>query len=207
MYTLYGFPTVHTKKVLYVLEELELNYDYKKVDLFKREQQTPDFLNKNPIGKVPVLGIDGDHLFESGAICRYLANVVCSSLYSEDKLLRAKTDQWIDFFTGHIGRWFAGLFYERVLKPGANLGPINEAAVEESIKFIDVQGAKVETWLESNEYFLGRELSIADFYAFAYIELHEPTKFSIDKFPNLKRWYENIKKRPSIVAGKKVLDS
>ena len=55
MYTLYGFWTGNTKKVLHVLEELQLEYKFQYVDLFKGENKTAAFLKLNPVDKVPVL--------------------------------------------------------------------------------------------------------------------------------------------------------
>ena len=111
MFRLYGFFTQNTMKTLYVLEAVGADYEYEFVNLGEREQRREQFMQMNPVGKVPVLEHDGEHLFESGAICRYVANVLDSPLYPADKMQRARVDQWMDFFTCHLGRWFTNLFY------------------------------------------------------------------------------------------------
>ena len=74
MYRLHGFYTQNTMKTLYVLEELGVDFEYCFVDLMKGENRTDAFRAMTPVGKVPVLEHDGEFLFESGAICRYVAS-------------------------------------------------------------------------------------------------------------------------------------
>ncbi|KAF4996342.1 hypothetical protein FDECE_12486 [Fusarium decemcellulare] len=73
--------STRTQRVLLVLEEIGLPYELRVVDLRNGEHKTPNFRMKyNPFGKVPVFE-DGDtKLFESRAICRYIATKYKSSL-------------------------------------------------------------------------------------------------------------------------------
>jgi len=60
--------------VRWLLEELHVPYELVRIDLTADEQKTPEHLARHPLGKVPVLE-DGDiTLFETGAICVYLAD-------------------------------------------------------------------------------------------------------------------------------------
>ena len=72
---LYGMQSPNVRKVVNMLEELELPYALRHVAVFKGEQFTPEFLALNPLGKVPVL-VDpllAEPLAESGAILIWLA--------------------------------------------------------------------------------------------------------------------------------------
>jgi glutathione S-transferase len=67
------------------------------VDIMKREQKSPDFLAKNPLGSLPVLELaDGTCISESVAICRYL-----EALYPEPPLFgrtaaeKARIEMWL----------------------------------------------------------------------------------------------------------------
>ena len=61
------------------------------------DNKTPEFLAKNPFGKVPVLETpDGTCIFESNAIARFLVSSRPCSLYPEDKTTRARIDAWCD---------------------------------------------------------------------------------------------------------------
>jgi glutathione S-transferase len=72
---LYGFNTQNTLKALYVLEESGLDFEFEYVDLAKGEQRSDEFAQKSLMRKVPLLEHDGEFLFESGAICRYIGKV------------------------------------------------------------------------------------------------------------------------------------
>ncbi|MDT8879028.1 glutathione S-transferase family protein [Halomonas saccharevitans] len=104
MITLYGFPNSRSLRVAWTLEELGLEYVSHHVDLGSGEGQSEAFLARHPDGKVPVLE-DGElTLFESAAICRYLAE-----RYGEPGALlpaaieeRARVDQWLFFIISEL---------------------------------------------------------------------------------------------------------
>jgi glutathione S-transferase len=123
MYRLYGSFTQNSMKPVYVLEELGVDFEYCFIDLMKGETRTDDFRRMTPAGKVPVLEHDGEFLFESGPICRYVASVEKSPLYPADKLQRARVDQWMTFFTCHPGRWLTKLYFERPMMHFPLLNP------------------------------------------------------------------------------------
>ena len=78
------------------LAHLGLSYKLVERDILKGETRTPEFLKKNPNGRIPVLQLeDGSHLFESGAIVWYLADG--TPLAPADRKARAETLQWMFF--------------------------------------------------------------------------------------------------------------
>ncbi|EPE33962.1 Thioredoxin-like protein [Glarea lozoyensis ATCC 20868] len=70
--TLYG-SAMSTARVHVVLLELALEYKHIPIDISKGEQKHPSYMKMQPFGKVPVLDDDGLVIYESRAICRYLA--------------------------------------------------------------------------------------------------------------------------------------
>ena len=62
-----------TKRVRCVLEELQVPYELINVNIFKDENKDPSFKARQPFGQIPYIDDDGFELFESRAICRYLA--------------------------------------------------------------------------------------------------------------------------------------
>ncbi|SHF27905.1 glutathione S-transferase [Modicisalibacter ilicicola DSM 19980] len=103
MITLYSYPNSRSLRVAWTLEELGLEYACRYVDLAAGGGQGADYLARHPDGKVPALQ-DGElTLFESAAICRYLAE-----RYGEGRLLpaeperRAILDQWLFFIVSEL---------------------------------------------------------------------------------------------------------
>ncbi|MEZ4704877.1 MAG: glutathione S-transferase family protein [Bdellovibrionota bacterium] len=198
MYTVFGFSTQNTLKVLYVLEQLGLNYEFNYVNLMKGEQKDPSFQKINPVGKTPVLVHDGQSLFESGAICRYLANVETSDLYPVPAMKRAKVDQWMDYFTCHLGRWLNELNYQYVIKKMAGRGEPDMNTVEEARTFVFAQAGIVNGWLEKNTYLCGDSLTIADLFAFAYVEQAKAVHVDLSPYPALVAWHDRLEALPSV---------
>jgi glutathione S-transferase len=205
MFNLYGFFTQNTLKTLYVLEEVGADFNFHFVNLGTGEQKSEEFAEKTPMGKVPVLEHNGEHLFESGAICRYVANVTDSPLYPADKMQRALVDQWMDYFSCHLGHWFNKLYFERVIKPKFDLGEPDESGVAEANKFAARQMGTLDSLLESSDWLANAALSIADLFAFAYMEQHRDIDFSIDDYANVKAWLERIESRDSIANARSKL--
>lgn len=63
-----------TRRVLTVLKEKNVPYEFFAVDLAKGEQKAPEYVKKQPFGQVPYINDDGFVLFESRAISRYIAS-------------------------------------------------------------------------------------------------------------------------------------
>lgn len=189
-------------KTLYVLEESGLDFEFVLVDLEKGEHKSDSFQQKTPMGKVPLLEHDGEYLFESGAICRYVGSVSNSPLYPADLLQRARVDQWLDFFSCHLGRWFSTLFFEQVIKPKYGLGDPNEASLEEATKFAHQQLSILDGLLQDSDWLANDAVSIADLFAFAYVEQYRVIEFSLNEYPHVQAWFDRIEARDSIAKAR-----
>lgn len=198
MLRLYGFNTQNSLKALYVLEESGIEFEFEFVDLGKGEQRSEEFRAKALMGKVPLLEHDGEYLFESGAICRYVGSLSESSLYPEDKMQRARVDQWMDFFGCHLGHWLTTLFFQTVMKAKFGMGEPNSAKVEEADKFAKQQLKVLNGHLANSEYLANDSLSIADLFAYAYVEQQEGIGLSLSDYPNVQAWLDRIGSRESI---------
>jgi len=207
MYRLHGFFTQNSMKTLYVLEELGVDYEFCYVDLFKAETRTESFRKKNPVGRVPVLEHDGEFLFESGAISRYVASVENSSLYPADKLQRARVDQWMTFFSCHPGRWLSKIYFEEVIKPKANLGETDVAGCEEAAGFAHQQFKILDDWFEHTDWLANDALSIADPFALAYVEQVHAIDFTLDEHPRVKAWFERLQARDATARARAQVQS
>ena len=97
MLTLYDFTgSGNGYKVQLVLTHLGLPYKRIERDILKGETRTPEFLARNPNGRIPTLQLDdGTYLAESDAIIWYLAEG--TALAPQSRLARAQTLQWMFF--------------------------------------------------------------------------------------------------------------
>ena len=97
MLTLYDNPdSGNAYKVRLVLAHLGIPYERVELDTDSGETRTPEYLAKNPNGKVPALELDdGEVLCESDAILFYLADG--TPLLPDDRLARARVLQWMFF--------------------------------------------------------------------------------------------------------------
>lgn len=202
MYRLYGYFTQNSLKPLYVLDALEeecgTDFEFHFVDLAKAEHKTEEFRKMTPVGKVPVLEHNGATLFESGAICRYLADSEYSALFPQDKVKRAQVDQWMEFFSCHPGRWLSSLFFEKVIKPKAGMGESNQASIDEALKFLHMQLPIVDAHLANTRWLANNTLSIADFAALAYLEQSGLTGFPLADYGHIKEWFDRMEELPSV---------
>lgn len=68
-----------------------------------KDNQTPEYLAKNPLGKVPVLETDDGFIWESNAIARYVARLDSNTqLFGANAFEHALVEQWIDFATTEL---------------------------------------------------------------------------------------------------------
>lgn len=202
MYKLYGFYTQNSMKTLYVIEELGVDFEFQFIDLMKGAQKSEEFQQKTPVGKVPVLEHDGEFLFESGAICRYLANVEDSPLYPRNNLQRARIDQWMDYFSVHLGNWLNTLFFEQIIKVKAGLGETDQANCKKATGFVHSQIAVVDKVLGNSDWLANDAFSIADLFAFAYIEQFRAIEFPLNDYPHVRVWFDRIEARASIARAR-----
>lgn len=93
-------------KPRFLLEEAGVPYETVRIDLMAGQQRRPDYLEINPFGVVPVVEIDGERLYESNAILRYLARRFHPALYSiGNAVLCQRIDMWMDLASiGYRGR-------------------------------------------------------------------------------------------------------
>ena len=109
MIDLYNWTTPNGHKNTILLEEAQLNYDIKLVNIGKGEQFYPDFLKISPNNRIPAIidhsPVDGGEpisIFESGAILLYLAKKINQFLPTD---IRGEMEvmQWLFWQMGGLG--------------------------------------------------------------------------------------------------------
>jgi len=194
MIELYTAPTPNGWKVSMALEEMELEYELKLVNLSKGEQRTPEFLAINPNGRIPAIVDDGFAVFESGAILLYLAEK-SGRLLPTDPEKRSQVIQWLMFRMTGIGPMqgqavvFVRYFPEDV--PQARKRYINETR-----RLYEV----LDSRLRERQWIVD-DFSIADIANWSWIRSHLWARVPVEGLDNLERWMEQMRARPACERG------
>lgn len=200
MIDLYTFTTPNGRKASIMLEEIGLDYTVYPIDITKGEQFTPEFVAINPNSKIPAI-VDRDAdmtIFESGAILIYLAEKTGKLLSTEVKQ-RWQTIEWLMFQMGSIGPMFGQ--YNHFNKYAPEKIPYAIARYQkETLRLYDVLNSQ----LAKTEYISGDDYSIADIAIYPWVAAFEFMELSLETYPQLKYWYETLKKRPAVDRGMKI---
>lgn len=97
MIRLHHIPGSRSVRVLWLLEELGLDYEIREWSLTDGSLRSPDFLAMSPAGRIPALEIDGRSIFESAAIVQYLTEREGRLAPLPGELERADFWEWISF--------------------------------------------------------------------------------------------------------------
>lgn len=150
---LYHHPFSRASNVVWMLEECEVPYELRWVDLMKGGQKAPEILALNPMGKLPIL-TDGEAVVTEGAaIALYLAD-----RYAYGRLAPKHDDPK----RGAYLRWsfFAPSVIEPCLAAKSSGGEFKESAVGWGNH--DAMLASIEKALEGKDFLLGDTFSMAD---------------------------------------------
>ena len=175
-------------KIKLLCSLLSIQHRWIAVDILNGETQTPEFLQMNPNGKIPLLVIDdGEYLAESNAILFYLARN--SYLLPEDDLPLARVLQW-QFFEQYshepyiaVARFIArylGLPEDRKLEyENKQIG---------GYRALDV----MELRLQKGLFLVGNECTIADISLYAYTHVAGEGGFDLSRYPAILAWLKRI---------------
>ena len=170
-----------------------------RIHTFDRSLRDPAFLSLSPAGRVPALEIEGERMFESGAIIQYLCE-----RHSPDRLGRSPRSPdrmawlvWVHF-AETLSQHVAALTQQHiVLREDAMRSPIvmklEQARV---LKCYDALEARLSTPVENRDYLLTAGFSAADVAVgqAVYMAQHFAT---LDNHPSVADWYERITERPA----------
>ncbi|MEG5061970.1 glutathione S-transferase family protein [Microcoleus sp. A2-C5] len=196
MFKLYEYsPSGNCYKVRLLLTQLNLAFDRTEINILQKESRTPEFLVKNPNGRIPVLEIaPGKFLFESNAIMFYLSEE--TEFFPSDKFERALVMQWL-FFEQYSHEPFIATSRFWYLTGKAEE---YQAALQQKQAPGYAALGVMEQHLEQNDFFVGDRYSIADIGLFAYTHVAGEGGFDLTRFPEIQSWIERIKHQPRYIS-------
>lgn len=183
-------------KVKLLMSLLDIPHNWIHVDILNGDSHTPEFLDKNPNGRVPVLGLpDGRWLFESNAILHFLAKD--SSFLPTDTFANAQVLQW-QFFEQYSHEPFIAT--SRYIIRYLGSPPDRQADLEArrigGYAALDV----MESHLRNKAFFVGSTYSIADISLYAYTHVASEGGFSLKPYVNISNWLHRIAQHPQHVT-------
>jgi glutathione S-transferase len=195
--TLYSFaPFDRALRVRWTAAELGLEVQERRLDYANEEHKQSAYRALNPFGHVPTVELDGVPMFESIAICQYLAERVPSvglvpALHAPD---RAAYLSWLLFGASDYDSHLFHVFHGSVLRPDAAR---RERALARATPLLDV----VDAHLADRTYALGEQFSLVDIVLGHGIVLLSLSK-AIDAFPNLVAYRSRLAERPAAQAAR-----
>ena len=197
MYTLHGMTgSGSCYKPALLMRQLNIPYRWVEVDLLSGATRTPEFLARNPNGKVPLLETsDGKHLAESNAMLCYLAEG--SPLLPFDPWARAKTLEWLFFEQYSHEPYIATVrFWVHYLKKEtewaqkiAEMRPKGYAAL-----------SVMENRLTANPWLAGEDYTIADIALYAYTHVAHEGGYALDDYPAVQFWLRRMAEQPGFAT-------
>lgn len=184
-------------KVRALLIELGLPCTFVDVNMMQGEHKSPEFLARNPNGKVPVLEDDGFHLWESNAILCYLAaKKPESGLLPTEPRAMALVQQWLQWQASTFSHSLNDVMMETVYSRFMNRQK-DEAKYAAGLEKVRRDLGVLEKILARQEYLCGA-LTIADFSLVSGLVLRTPMGVELDAFPGVKAWVARLEARESV---------
>ena len=178
-----------------LLAHLGRAYERVEVDILKGETRTPEFLARNPNGRIPLLELeDGTHLAESNAILFYLAED--SPFLPSDRLARALTLQWM-FFEQYSHEPFIAV--ARHWMQHAEMTESQRSQLPDKRAGGDAALAVMEEHLREADWFGGDGMTIADIALYAYTHVADEGGFDLGRYPAVGDWLARVRERPGHV--------
>ncbi|MDJ0847283.1 MAG: glutathione S-transferase family protein [Myxococcota bacterium] len=188
-------PNSRAGRIVWLFEELGLDYELNKMDFHPKDLKSEEHRRRHPLGRVPVLE-DGDvTLYESGAIVEYVM-----ARYG-DKGLKPAADskefpeylQWFHYCEGMVMPPINTIMVHTVLLPPERR---NEEVLGQAQRLLTKALGPIERALEGREYLVGA-FSAADIMLGHAIYMSNRLGCVTDEMPNLREYVKRIEARPA----------
>ena len=197
---LYYWPTPNGWKVSIMLEECNIPYILKPVNIGQGDQFKPKFLKISPNNRMPAIidpygpGGKSISIFESGAILQYLGRK-SGKFYPKNERSRVKVDEWIYWQMCGLGPMAEQAHHFRQYAPMKI-----KYAIKRYTDEVNRLYGVMDRQLKNNEYLAGR-YSIADIACWGWVIPWKNQGQKLSDFPKLKRWFEQVGKRSAVIKG------
>jgi glutathione S-transferase len=188
------------RPIMQFIADNKIPVDMQVVDIFTGEHMGAPFAAINPSKLIPVLE-DGDfRLTECSAILKYLADKINSPAYPKDLKQRARVNEVMDWFNSQFYRDYGyGMIYPQLFpnlkRPDED---VHKATIawgrENARRWLQILNDHI---LGNKKYLCGNDITIADYFGGSIIQVGEVIRCSFKAYPNIARWLDTLKSRPS----------
>ncbi|WP_375173527.1 glutathione S-transferase family protein [Pseudooceanicola sp.] len=197
---LHHIPGARSFRILWLLQEMGITPEIKEWKIQDGSMRSPEFLCKSPAGRIPALEIDGEVIYESGAITEYLCET-----RPEHGLGRAPGDpERIPFleamhYAETIGHLIAGLNLQWIFL--RNPEDRSDTVVKIEARRLTATLAPIEALLEQQDHILASGFSAADtMYGFTLTAAGRYVR--LEQFPNITAYIARMAERPGHIAAR-----
>ena len=185
-------------KVVMLLNHLGAAFERVELDIFKGASRTPEFLAKNPAGKIPALELeDGTVLAESGAILWYLAEG--TDYLPGNRIGRAQVLRWICFEqNAHETSLAEARFI--LSHPELSQGRYGDILAEKQKRGYAAL-ALMEQHLGADDFFAAGRYTIADMALYGYTQVAGDGGFDLSQYPAIGAWLARVAAQPGYVPA------
>jgi glutathione S-transferase len=178
-----------------LLHQLGIPFERVELDILKGETRTPEFLEKNPNGRIPALELeDGTVLAESAAILFYLAEG--TPFLPEGRVKRAQVLQWL-FSEQYSHEPFIAV--ARFIRHFLPEDHPRRAELPRLEKGGHAALGVMERRLEGHPFLVADRYTIADIALYAYTHVADEGGFDLAPYPAVRAWLDHVAAQPGHV--------
>ena len=179
-------------KIKLLCSLLSIGHEWIAMDIMAGDCRKPDFLAKNPNGKIPLLELDdGRFLAESNAILCYLSNG--TDYLPADRYLNAKILEWM-FFEQYSHEPYIAV--RRFINKYQSLPAARQAEYEAKFAGGEKALGIMESRLSNTDFLVGKSPTIADIALYGYTHVADEGGYDLDRYPAIQAWLGRIAALP-----------
>lgn len=196
--TFYGTPqSTYVRTVRLLLAEANIDYELKDIGIFNGDNETDEYLAKNPFGKVPTVDIDGNIIYETTAITYYINQKLANGTFAPpDLLTQTRMYQIMAIIDNYLyPNAVETIVIQNLIVPSQG-GETDKDAVQKAIAPTQKALSAIEDLFVGSPFLVGSLVSIADFYLipiFVYLEKTPQFTEVMANTPKLRAWWKETK--------------
>ena len=191
---IYGIPMSRAFRVLWMANELELDYENVPIHFADSSSKTPEYLAINPNGKIPAIEDGGLKLWESMAINLYLAKKHDKGLWLNSPETEAQATQWSVWVMAEVEKAALAVLLNRFFLPEDQRDPKvaadGERQLQRPLKVLDEA-------LANTGYLIGSSFTVTDLNVASVLSWAKMGHMDLSAYPHVDKWLTEALRRPA----------